>query len=36
MAFSIRLDAETERALARLAQQRRQTKSTILREALVA
>ena len=34
MAFSIRLDAATERAITRLARLRRQTKAAVVREAL--
>jgi hypothetical protein len=36
MAFSIRLDAATERAITRLARRRRQTKAAVVREALAA
>ena len=36
MAFSMRLDPETERALTRLARRRRQTKSAVVREAIAA
>lgn len=36
MAFSIRLDPDTERAITRLARLRRQPKSAIVREALAA
>lgn len=36
MAFSIRLDAATERAITRLAKQRGQTKASVVREALAA
>jgi len=36
MAFSIRLDPATDRALTRLARLRRQTKSAVVREALAA
>lgn len=36
MAFSIRLDVATERAITRLARQRGQTKASVVREALAA
>jgi hypothetical protein len=36
MAFSIRLDPATEKAIARLARLRRQTKAAVVREALAA
>jgi hypothetical protein len=36
MAFSIRFDSATEKAITRLARQRRQTKAAVVREALAA
>jgi hypothetical protein len=36
MAFSIRFDSATDKAIARLARQRRQSKAAVVREALAA